>query len=126
MGRHRLRRRLPMPVAESERALSAAFSDCITTSGCSAVGLEENPDSFEAFGAGHHFHVDALPFRQFVNAFAGKHRTMDEDVLAAIHRHKAEALLRIVPFDLAFDLLARPHPPPPPPLPPPSQPAPPP
>src|SRR5215467_8956802 len=94
-----------MPVAESERAPSGALSDCIATSGCSAVVLEGKPDSFEAFGAGHHFHVDALAFRQFINAFAGKHGTMDEDILAAIHRHEAEALLRIVPFDLAFDFL---------------------
>src|SRR5215831_15990544 len=97
-----------MPVAESERAPSGALSDCMAMPGCSAIVLEGKPDSFEAFGAGHHFHVDALAFRQFVNAFAGKHRTMDEDILAAIHRHKAEALLRIVPFDLAFDLLGGP------------------
>src|SRR5215470_829822 len=33
---------------------------------------------------------------------------MNEDILAAVHRNEAEALLWIVPFDLAFDFLGRP------------------
>src|SRR6266481_940334 len=70
--------------------------------------LERQSDRFETFGAGHHFHVDTLAFSQFIDAFARKHRTMDEDILAAVHRNEAEALLRIVPFDLAFDFLGRP------------------
>src|ERR1700730_17957734 len=87
------------------RPLGALFD---STPQPSPVVLERHPDGFETLGARHHLHADALAFRQVIDAFAGEHRAMDEDILAAVHRNEAEALFRIVPFDLAVDFLGWP------------------
>src|ERR1700732_5607395 len=73
-----------------------------------SIVAERDPDRFEPLGARHHFHVDALAFGELVDAIAGEHRAVDEDILAAFHGDKAEALLRVVPLDLAVDLFGRP------------------
>src|SRR3984893_14057289 len=91
---------------ESKKAPSSALFD--STPRPSAVVLEGDTDGFETLGTRHHLHADALAFRQVIDAFAGEHRAMDEDILAAVHRNEAEALFRIVPFDLAVDFLGRP------------------